>query len=123
MAFTLAAGFVAVLHMAYILYAGIGGFLALRSRAWLWPHMVSTAWCLTVTLTDVACPLTWLEKWLITWGGGTPYEASFTAHYLRDVVYPTEYETAVWLSGIAFAVLSYLLVLRRPRPVVAAPAT
>lgn len=120
---TLAAGLVVVLHLAYILYAGLGGFLALRSRAWLWPHMVSTAWCLTVTLTGVTCPLTRLEKWLITWGGETPYEASFTAYYLRDVVYPTEYETAVWLSGIAFAVLSYVLVLRMPRRVVAAPAT
>ncbi|CAA9361059.1 MAG: hypothetical protein AVDCRST_MAG16-3058 [uncultured Frankineae bacterium] len=123
MAATLAAGVVVLLHLAFLVYAVLGGFLALRNRLWLWPHVATTMWCLTVTLTGVTCPLTRLEKWLITLGGQTPYEASFTAHYLRDVVYPTQYETAVWLAGIAFAVLSYVIVLRTPQRVVAAPAT
>ncbi|HSE08425.1 MAG TPA: DUF2784 domain-containing protein [Nocardioidaceae bacterium] len=108
----LAAGLVVLLHLAYLVYAAVGGFLGLRGMVWLWPHLISTAWCITVTLTAVGCPLTALEKWLLVAAGRTPYDGSFTAHYLRDVVYPYEYETHVWLSMIALAAISYVAVLR-----------
>lgn len=104
-----------LLHLAYLVYAAVGGFLALRRPALLWPHVASTGWCLTVTLTGVTCPLTALEKWLLTAAGRTPYTESFTAHYLRDVVYPAQYEVPVWLAGIACALASYVVVLTARR--------
>lgn len=107
----IAAGFVVLVHMAYLVYATIGGFLGLRSLLWLWPHLVSTAWSVVVTLTPVGCPLTALEKWLLTASGRTPYEDSFTAHYLRGVLYPAKYEVGVWLGMMGVALLSYVVVL------------
>lgn len=121
MAALLAAG-VVVLHLAYLIYAAVGGFLGLRRRAWLWPHLASTAWSVVVTTTPVGCPLTAAEKWLLERAGRSPYEGSFTAHYLRDVLYPAQYEVAVWLTMMGLALTSYVLVLRR-QPVPAAPAT
>lgn len=109
-------GFTCTIHdgasgPANLVYAVFGGFLALRRLAWLWPHLASTTWCVTVTLTGVRCPLTALERWLLELGGRAAYADSFTAHYLRGVLYPAQYEMAVWVSGIAVAVLSYVLVL------------
>lgn len=107
----IAAGVVVLLHLAYLVYATVGGFLALRSLVWLWPHLVSTIWSITVTLTPINCPLTALEKWLLTVAGRTPYDDSFTAHYLRDVIYPAKYEVGIWLAMIGLAMVSYLVVL------------
>ncbi len=102
-----------VLHLAYLAYAAFGGFLALRRRAWLWPHIVSTVWSVVVTTTQIGCPLTAAEKWLLGRAGRTPYEGSFTAHYLRDALYPAQYEVAVWLTMLALVLTSYVVVLRR----------
>lgn len=119
---SLAAGLVALVHLGYLVYGAFGGFLALRNRAWLWPHLASTVWSLTVTLTPLNCPLTALEKWLLRLADRTPYDGSYTAHYLRGVLYPAEYEMGVWLSGIAIALVSYVVVLRRGTRVDLAPA-
>jgi len=117
-----AAEAVVLLHLGYLVYAAFGGFLALRALVWLWPHIVSTIWSVTVTLTPINCPLTALEKWLLQASGQPTYSGSFTAHYMRGVVYPTNLETAVWLSGIGLALASYALVLARRRAVRLAPS-
>ena len=115
-----AAALVAVAHMAFLVYLVLGGFLALRRLAWLWPHLACTAWSVHITLTDGRCPLTTLEKWLLAQGGRTPYEDSYIGHYLQGTVYPAEYEIAVWLASVATALVSWAVVLtrrRRPAPV------
>lgn len=104
------------MHLGYLVYATIGGFLGLRSLAWLWPHLISTVWSVVVTVTAIGCPLTALEKWLLRAAGETPYDGSFTAHYLRDVLYPSQYEVAIWVSMMCVAVLSYVVVLSVRRP-------
>jgi hypothetical protein len=110
-----AAAVVAVLHLAYMAYMVVGGFLALRRFAWIYPHIVSTLYSVYVTVTSFTCPATRLEKALLERGGRTPYEESFTAHYLRDTLYPGQYETIVWLAAMGVAVASYALVLTRRR--------
>ena len=111
------AALVAVAHMAFLAYLVLGGFLALRRLAWLWPHLASTAWSVHITLTQGRCPLTTLEKWLLVQGGRTPYEDSYIAHYLSGTVYPAQYEIAVWLASVTVALTSWAVVLvRRRRP-------
>ena len=115
----LVAANVVVLHLAYLVYMVLGGFLALRRFAWIWPHMASTAYSIYVTTTSFTCPVTTLEKWLLEKGGRTPYEGSFIARYLRGVLYPEQYETAVWVSCMVVAVGSYVIVLSRRRQALA----
>ncbi len=110
-----AANLVVVLHMAFMVYMVFGGLLALRRFALIWPHMVSTVYSVYVTTTSFTCPATTLEKWLLQQGGKTPYEGSFVAQYLRGVLYPPQYETALWVSCMVFAVVSYGIVLARRR--------
>jgi hypothetical protein len=113
-----AADLVVAVHMAYLVYMVLGGFLALRWFGLIWPHMISTAYSIYVTTTSFTCPVTRLEKWLLEQGGATPYEGSFIAQYLRGVLYPAQYETALWVSCMGLAVVSYVVVLtRRRRPV------
>ncbi|MFD2092942.1 DUF2784 domain-containing protein [Blastococcus deserti] len=115
MAALVAAELVVAVHMAYLAYMVFGGFLALRWFRWIWPHMLSTVYSIYVTTTSFTCPVTTLEKWLLERGGRTPYEGSFIAEYVRGVLYPAQFETAVWLSGMGLAVFSYVIVLTRRR--------
>lgn len=110
-----AATAVAVVHMAFLAYIVFGGFLALRGLAWLWPSIGTTLYSAYVTLASYTCPLTTLEKWLLEVGGRVPYEGSFIAHYLHDVLYPAQYEKAAWLTAMAIALVSYAVVLTRRR--------
>jgi Protein of Unknown function (DUF2784) len=109
------AALVAAGHMAFLVYMTLGGFLALRRFAWIWPSVGVTVYSFYVTLTDFTCPVTTLEKWLLEAGGRTPYEGSFTAHYLRDTLYPAELETAIWIGAMALAGTSYVLAIARSR--------
>ena len=117
-----AASFVVVVHLAFLAYLVLGGFLALRRFALLWPSVAVTVYAAVITVADLQCPLTILEKWLLLQGGGTPYEGSFIAHYLHDVLYPGEYEIAAWLVATGIALFSYALVLTRRRTARRAPA-
>ncbi len=110
-----AAVLVAIVHMAFLAYLVLGGFLALRRFALLWPSLGATAWSIWITLADRDCPLTTLEKWLLVQGGRTPYEGSYISHYLHDVLYPAQYEIVAWLLATGIALFSYALVLTRRR--------
>jgi Protein of Unknown function (DUF2784) len=110
-----AAAVVVVVHLGFLAYVVVGGFLALRRLAWLWPSIATTLYASFVTLASYTCPLTTLEKWLIEAGGGVPYEESFIAHYLHDVLYPAQYERAAWLVATGIALVSYAVVLTRWR--------
>lgn len=110
-----AAGAVVVVHMAFLAYVVLGGFLALRNLAWLWPSIATTLYAAYITLAGFTCPLTTLEKWLLEAGGRVPYEGSFISQYLHDVLYPAQYERAAWLVGTGIALISYAIVLTRRR--------
>jgi hypothetical protein len=108
-----AAAVVASLHLAFLAYMVVGGFLGLRRFAWIWPSIAVTVYSIFVTLTSFTCPATRLEKWLLAEGGRTPYEGSFIAHYLRGTLYPAQYETAIWLTAMGIAIASYVIVVAR----------
>ncbi len=110
-----AAVVVAVVHMGFLAYIVLGGFLALRRLAWLWPSVAATVYSAYVTLSGFTCPLTTLEKELLEAGGRVPYEGSFIAQYLHGVLYPAQYERAAWLVAMGIALTSYAVVLTRWR--------
>ncbi len=107
---------VAIVHMAVLAYIVFGGFLALRSLAWLWPSIAMTLYAAWMTLAGFTCPLTALEKWLLELGGRVPYEGSYISHYLHDVLFPPQYETAAWLTSTCIAFVSWAVALRRWKP-------
>ena len=110
-----AAAVVVAVHLCFLAYIVLGGFLALRWPALLWPSIAATVYSAYVTLASFTCPLTTLEKWLLQAGGTVPYEGSFIAQYVRGTLYPPEYETAIWITAMAVAIASQAFVLMRRR--------
>ena len=90
----IAAQAVVVLHLGYLLFVLLGGFLGLVDVRWLVPHGLSVIWGVLGTVAARACPLTLLEKDLIVLDGGAPYAGTFISHHLAGVYYPAECQTA-----------------------------
>jgi hypothetical protein len=90
MPYRLLADVVVVIHIGFVLFVALGGFLA-----WRWPrvlpaHVAAVVWGVGIIAIGWDCPLTPLEKWLRRLGGEASYEGGFVDRYLENVVYPGE---------------------------------
>ena len=114
MHFRLAADAVLLLHLAFIVFAVLGGLLALRWRWLPLLHLPAVAWAFYVELTGDLCPLTSVENSFRLSAGQSGYAESFVEHYLLDLIYPTsltreiQWILAVIVAGINIAVYSWL---------------
>ncbi|WP_159942202.1 MULTISPECIES: DUF2784 domain-containing protein [unclassified Nocardiopsis] len=119
MGYRLIADAAVVIHLAFVLYVALGGFLA-----WKWPrtfraHLGCALYGLGITLIGWPCPLTHVEHWARVQAGqdGLPPEG-FIDHYLTGVVYPAEHLLTVQLAVTALVLASWtglLLRIRRNR--------
>lgn len=104
----LLADVVVVVHLAYLGYVLLGGFLVLRDLRWLVPHLLSVGWGVVGTMTRLPCPLTSLEKWLDAGAGASTYDGPFIAHYLAGTLYPAEAQPLVWQLSAVVVAASYV---------------
>lgn len=90
----LGADLVVVVHLGFILFVVLGGFLT-----WVWPriiwvHMPVALWGALVEIVPswkpdaVLCPLTHIEGYLRMQAGEAGYEGGFIEHYVVPIVYP-----------------------------------
>lgn len=79
---------VLALHFGFVLFAILGGFLALVDLRWLWLHAPAVLWSAIVNLAGWTCPLTPLEQELRRRASQGGYEGGFVAHYIAPLVYP-----------------------------------
>ena len=111
----LLADLVLVAHLGFIVFAALGGLLALRWRRAPLAHLPAAAWGAYIELTGGVCPLTPLENALRSAGGGTGYSGDFIEHYLVPVIYPaaltagTQRLLAVGLVLLNAAVYGFVL--------------
>lgn len=82
------ADFVVLVHMAFVLFATLGGFLVFKWRLVAWFHIPAALWAALIELVGWDCPLTPLENWLRRRGGEIGYQTSFIERYLIPVIYP-----------------------------------
>jgi hypothetical protein len=82
------ADLVLIIHLAFVIFVVLGGFLVLTRRWLAWVHVPAFLWGAIVEFTGWICPLTPLENWLRQKGGGLVYRTDFVAHYLLPVLYP-----------------------------------
>ncbi len=90
MIYRLTADLVVLIHLAFILFAALGGLLVLKYRRCALLHLPALVWAVLISLANWVCPLTPLENWLRERGGLLGYETSFIEHYILPVIYPTE---------------------------------
>ncbi|HEY2985757.1 MAG TPA: DUF2784 domain-containing protein, partial [Jatrophihabitantaceae bacterium] len=84
----LLADLVVVVHLGFIVFVAVGGFLAWRWPRVLWLHVPAIIYALVIVTLGFDCPLTPLEKHLRHLAGQRVYAEGFVDHYLTGVVYP-----------------------------------
>ena len=100
----LAADAVVLAHGAFILFAVLGGLLALRWRWLPLLHLPAAAWAVFTEATGRICPLTPLEVSLRIAAGDAGYDGGFVEHYLIPIIYP-----AGLTRGVQFALAALVL--------------
>ena len=90
MIYRLTADFVVLIHLAFILFAALGGLLVLKYSRCAIVHLPALIWAVLISLAGWVCPLTPLENWLRERGGLFGYNTSFIEHYILPVIYPGE---------------------------------
>jgi hypothetical protein len=110
---------VLVLHLAFIVFALLGGLWVLR-RPWLaWLHLPAVAWAAGIAFLGGICPLTPLENRLRAMGGEAGYGGGFIEHYLTALIYPQGLtrgvQAALGALVLAVNVAAYVTLWRRRR--------
>lgn len=84
----IAADFIVLLHLAFILFVGLGALLCLRWKWMAWLHLPAAAWGAAIEFRQGICPLTPLEQGLRLAAGDAGYSGGFIDHYLLPIIYP-----------------------------------
>ena len=107
---SLAADFIVLFHLLFILFVALGGLLVLRWPKLAWWHVPAAVWGVLIEFCGWICPLTPLENNLRRAGGSNPYSGDFIDNYIMPVIYPAgltrEWQ---WLLGSAVLVLNAII--------------
>jgi hypothetical protein len=104
---------VVIVHFAFTLLVGLGGFLVWRWKSFFWPHMALLVWGASIPFLQLPCPLTDLEKFLRDEAGLLIYSTHFIDHYVYQPLQP--YPWLFELFMVAMPILSYTLLARYGR--------
>ncbi|OGQ87280.1 MAG: hypothetical protein A2512_12910 [Deltaproteobacteria bacterium RIFOXYD12_FULL_56_24] len=121
MSYRLAADGVLLLHLAFTLFAVLGGLLVLRRPSLLWWHLGTVLWGAVIEWADWICPLTPLENFLRERGGEAGYAGGFIEHYLDLFLYPANlpvelrYLLCLGLVTVNLIIYGYVFLARRRR--------
>lgn len=109
MAYRLLADAAMLLHVGFLCYVALGGFLVWRWPHAIWPHLAVCAYSLGIIDFQWQCPLTGVENWAREQAGlqGLP-PSGFIDHYLTGVVYPERYLVEVQFAVGVVVALSWL---------------
>jgi hypothetical protein len=86
--FALLAALIVVAHLAFVVFAVLGGLLALRWPRFAWLHLPAVAWAAYIEVTGGVCPLTPLENQWRARAGLNAYSSDFIAQYVFPALYP-----------------------------------
>jgi hypothetical protein len=117
MFYRIGADVVVVLHLGFILFVVLGGFLALRWTVVAWFHVPAAIWGILIEFYRWICPLTPLENFLRRASGIAGYKGSFVDHYLIPIIYPVVLNRTVQIILGSFVlilnVVVYFFVVRK----------
>lgn len=117
MFYRVAADFLVLLHLAFIMFVIAGGFTVFK---WHWMallHIPAAAWGVLIEFRGWVCPLTPWENSLRKLAGEEGYSESFIEHYVLPLVYPSgltrDIQTTLGLTVIGINLLIYGVLLYR----------
>ncbi|MFQ6045183.1 MAG: DUF2784 domain-containing protein [Gemmatimonadales bacterium] len=114
-----AADLLVVVHLGFVIFVVVGGFMAWRWRRLAWLHVPAALWGALIEFMGWTCPLTPWEVLLRRAAGQTGYEGGFIEHYLIPVIYPEQLTRPMQLALGGLVVLlncvAYFVYFRRKR--------
>lgn len=114
MIYRLLADAVVVIHVIFVIFVVLGGFLLRRWPKLVFAHAPAAMWGALIEFAGWICPLTPLENALRARGGQTGYEGGFIDHYLIPLLYP-----AALSRGMQFALGGFVLAVNAVAYVIA----
>ena len=113
------AALVVVVHLAFVVFATLGGVLAVRWPRIAWVHLPCAAWAAFIEFSGGICPLTPLENALRRRAGLDDYSGDFVANYIFPFLYPAgltrDAQIAIGWFVIALNLVAYTYVFARWR--------
>ncbi len=110
---------VLVLHLAFVIFVVVGGFLLRWRPKLVWLHVPVAIWGVLIEFAGRVCPLTPLENSLRHRGGQAGYEGGFLDNYIMPVLYPIgltrNVQYALGIFALLINVVAYTLYFRRRR--------
>jgi Protein of Unknown function (DUF2784) len=110
---------IVLVHVSFVAFVMLGGFLALRWRRVVWVHVPAAIWGVLIEYAGWICPLTPLENSLRAKAGEAAYSGDFIGHYVLRVLYPAGLTTLVQVVLGSFALVvnlvAYALLIRQSR--------
>lgn len=116
MLYRVAADFILLTHMAFVLFIVLGLALVFLgcARNWLWirnfwfrlSHLLAIAVVMVQAWLGKICPLTTLEMALRSRAGETTYPGAFIAHWLETLLY---FEAPVWAFALCYTIFAILV--------------
>jgi Protein of Unknown function (DUF2784) len=88
MYYRIIADIVVILHLLFIVFVVLGGFLAIRHRKWIFIHLPAVVWAALLEFNGWLCPLTPLENWFRQMGEEGAYQGGFIEHTIEPILYP-----------------------------------
>ena len=104
---------VVLAHLAFVLFALLGGLLTVRWPRAAWLHLPAVGWAAAVELMGWPCPLTPLENELRRAAGQDGYAGGFLEYYLLPILYPAGLTRAIQLVLAAVVVVINVVVYAR----------
>jgi hypothetical protein len=117
--YSLLADLVLIAHLAFVLFALLGGALVLRYPKVLWVHLPVLIWGVVVEWANWICPLTPLENHLLRLGGEAGYAGDFVERFVSRILYPEglsvplRYTLGALLIAVNMAIYACVMVRRR----------
>lgn len=88
MGYRLAADALVALHLGFVLFVVLGGFLTWRWPRLAWIHAPVAVWGAIIEFAGWICPLTPLENMLRRQAGQAGHDGGFIEHYIIPLIYP-----------------------------------
>jgi len=119
MPYRLAADALVAVHLGFVMFVVVGGFLLLRWPRLVWVHPAVALWGALIEFFHWTCPLTPLENHLRALAGDAGYRGGFIEHYVIPIVYPPGLsrglQVALGIAVVLVNILAYTIYFRSKR--------
>ena len=112
MLYALGADILLIIHLGFIIFVLLGGFLLLKWRWLSLVHFPALLWGVMLEFQGWNCPLTPVEQALRQMGGQQGYTGGFIQHYLLPLIYPSVLEADIqFILGLLLVLVNVIIYL------------